>query len=415
MKSLLLFIDEFLKNKGHHVFLSLFIAKICGFIGSLAIIRILPANEFGTVSIVASVFFIFLSFSGLGSHQSLLRYGSLAENTTERRALSSYLLKNGFIYQIIISLLFLITSFFYIDRYEDVFLIFVLFSVRLVGIYFLNHIQAEFRISGDNKTFAKVGNVVNIVGVVILICLSYYFGLKGYLYAVAFTPFLALFWFRKAHFDTALSQFKFTKKEIWNFGLHAAGTALLSDALFSADILILSFLMNETAVAGYKVGLLIPLNITFLAASFMQSDYTLLAKNSSNKEFLKNYIWNFYKLFIPISAAIFLVGTLFRTEILTFFFGAKYLNSQLVFLIFLGGFALNMLLRNLYGTLLSAVGMMKINTMVSIVTLILLVVFAFLLVNKFGIVGMAISLSTSLLLGGSALCLFFYRYWKDLK
>ena len=415
MNSLYIFVSDFFKNKGHHVFLSLLIAKICGFVGSISIIRILPESEFGTVSIVASVFFIFLSFNGFGSNQSLLRYGSMLQDISEKKALSTYLLKKGFFYQLLISGLFLFVSIFFINKYEDILFIFVLFTVRLIGYFFLNHIQSEFRISGNNSAFARVSNFVNIVGVILLLILSYFFGLRGYLYAVALTPFLCFFWFKKGYFRSSFDQFNFSKKEIWNFGVYAAGTALLSDALLSADILILSFLMNETAVASYKVGLLIPLNITFLASTFMQSDYSILAKNSNNKAFLRNYIFNFYKLFIPISLIVFLTGLMFSTDVLSFFFDAKYVNSRVVFLIFLGGFSLNMLLRNLYGNLLSAVGMMRINTFISILNLILLLVFSFFLVNPFGIIGMAISLSLSMLICGILLLFSFYNYWKDLK
>ncbi|WHF50606.1 oligosaccharide flippase family protein [Chryseobacterium gotjawalense] len=415
MKSLSIFVSDFLKNKGHHVFLSLLIAKICGFLGSLFIIRILPESEFGTISIVASIFFIFVSFSGFGSHQSLLRYGSIIQSDSEKKVFANHLLRQGFIHQLIISAVFLLISIFYINRYEDILFIFLLFTVRLIGFYFLNHIQAELRVFGNNRAFAQVNNFVNVFGVILLLLLSYFFGLVGYLFAVAFTPFLSLIWYKKEDFLKVIGGINFTKKEIWSFGLHAAGTALLSDALFSADVLLLSFLMKETAVASYKVGLLIPFNITFLASTFMQSDYTVLAKNSRNKFFLKNYIANYYRLFIPISIVIFVVGFVFKTEVLSFFFSAKYSGSQMIFVIFLATFSFNMLLRNLYGNLLSAVGMMKMNTAVSFLNLILLLMFSFFFVKRFGIEGMAISLCLSMLTGGFLLLFSFYLYWKDLK
>ena len=415
MNSLRSFINDFFKNKGQHVFLSLFIAKICAFLGSLFIIRILPENEFGTLSIVASVFAIFMPFSGFGSQQSLLRFGSISDDLAEKKTLAQYLLKQGFIYQLLLSGLFLVVSLFFINKYEDIFYIFLLFTIRLIGFYFLNHIQSEFRIFGNNQGFARITNTVNILGVLLLLLLSYYFGLKGYLMAIAVTPFIALFWFKKEYLISAKENFNFKKKEIWSYGLHAAGTALLSDTLFSADVLLLSFLMNENAVANYKVAILIPANITFLALTFMQSDFPVLAKNFRNGNFLTSYIANYYKLFIPVVLLICLFGFIFKTEILALFFSARYEDNSWVFVILLTGFSLNMLLRNLYGNLLSAVGMMKMNTAVSVLTLIMLVLFSFIFVNRFGIEGMAISLSLSMLIGGFLLLFSFYLYWKDLK
>lgn len=415
MKNLRNFIGDFFSNKGQHVFLSLLIAKICAFLGSLFIIRIVPENEFGTISIVASVFAIFVPFSGFGSQQSLLRFGSMSDDVLEKEKLSTYLFKQGFIYQLLLSGLFIFVSLFFVNKYEDIFYIFLLFTIRLIGFYFLNHIQSQFRIFGNNRGFARITNIVNLSGVVLLLVLSYYFGLKGYLIAIAITPFIAFLWFKKEDLNSVVENFNFSKKEIWNYGLHAAGTALLSDTLFSADVLMLSFLMNETAVANYKVAILIPANITFVALTFMQSDFPVLAKNYRNRNFLTSYITNYYKIFIPISLLIFLVGFTFKTEILYLFFSERYADNSWVFVILLAGFSLNMLFRNLYGNLLSAVGMMKMNTAISILTLVMLVLFSFVFVKKFGIEGMAFSLTLSMFIGGFLLLFSFYLYWKDLK
>ena len=415
MKSLIEFLQNFFLNKGQHVFLSLLIAKICAFLGSLLIIRILPENEFGMMSIVASVFAIFVPFSGFGSQQSLLRFGSLSQNEVEKKALSKYLFIQGFGFQVLLCFFFLLVSFFYVNRYEDIFYIFLFFMVRLIGVYFFNHIQSHLRIFGNNEQFARLNNVVNILGLLFLILLSYYFGLNGYLFALTFTPFIALFWFKKEHFKSLTENFSFNKKEIWNYGIHASGTALLSDALFSADILILSFLMNETAVANYKVAILIPANITFLSLTFMQSDFPILAKNYQNKPFLRNYITNYYKIFLPLILMIFGLGFLFKSHILHLFFKEKYADNTLVFAILLGAFCINMITRNLYGNLLSAVGKMKINTIVSFLNLVLLLLFSYIFVAKFGIAGMAMSLSLSMIIGGFLLMYSFYTYYKNLK
>lgn len=415
MKSLQEFFRNFFLNKGQHVFLSLLIAKICAFAGALFIIRFLPTNEFGIISIVAAVFAIFAPFSGFGSQQILLRYGAITPEITEKKELSRYLLMKGFGYQFLLSILFLIISLFYLTKYEDIFLVFLFFAFRLLGIYFLNHIQSEFRVLGNNSCFAKITNVTNVCGLVFLLVLSYFFGLMGYLIAMAASPFLALFWFKRAHFQTLTQNFSFSKKEIWSYGLHASGSALLSDALFSADILILSFLTSETAVADYKAAILIPANITFLALTFMQSDFPVLAKNYQNKVFLRDYIHNYYKIFIPVVLLIFTVGFIFKRDILHLFFSHNYAGNSDLFIVLLGAFCVNMMMRNLYGNLLSAVGKMKINTAVSLFNLLLLILFSSVLVLEFGVLGMAVSLGLSMGIGGFLLMFSFYSYYKNLK
>lgn len=415
MKSLKDFIRAFFANKGQYVFLSLLITKICAFSGSLLMIRILPEKEFGILSIVASLFAIFAPFSGLGSYQSLIRFGSLSNSESEKKELSAYLFKKGFFYQLIISFVFFLISFLYVKYYYYIFYIFFFFAIRLIGVYFLSHVQAELRIHLKNKEYAMLNNIVNVSGLLMMIIFSIFWGLYGYLLANIIAPFLSLFWYKRSLWKTRSLLLRFTKKEIWSFAVHASLTALLSDAFFSVDILLLNFFKNESVVANYKVALLIPANITFLAISFMQSDYPLLAKNYRNKSFLINYLANYYKIFIPISFLVLVLGWFLSSTILQLLFGTQYMDNSFAFSLLLGAFCGSMLLRNLYGNMLSAVGLMKKNTFYSILSLILLAGFAYFLVPKSGAVGMAVSLAATLTIIGVLMMFSFFAYLRTLK
>lgn len=106
MKSLQEFLQNFFKNKGQYVFFSLLIAKICGLISSIAVVRMLPQSDFGMMTIVASVFAVFATFSGLGSSQGFLRFGAIAEQSEEKEKLHQHFFLQGFLYQLILSVLF---------------------------------------------------------------------------------------------------------------------------------------------------------------------------------------------------------------------------------------------------------------------------------------------------------------------
>nr|WP_314493000.1 oligosaccharide flippase family protein [uncultured Chryseobacterium sp.] len=416
MKSLISFLKGFLKNEGHYVFTSLLIGKICGFLTSLFIIKMLPTEDFGKMSIVAAIFAVFSACNGLGSHQSLLRFGSIADSDEEKRNLSAYLIKKGFYYQLLLSVLFLTVSFFYVSKYEDVFYIFLLFCVRLIGFYFLSYVQSELRIHNKNKEFAGFNNMVSIAGFAAVLILTYFFHLKGYLFAMAITPFLSLFWLKKSTLKkTGQLSGRFNIKEIWQYGFNTSATTLLSEALFSADIIIISFLLNEDAVADYRVAILIPSNVTFLALSFMQSDFHSLAKNYQNAEYLKNYINGYYRFFIPLCLLIFTVSFLFSKDILILISKEHYAGSSSVFILFMATFLMNILFRNLYGNLLSAIGKMSINTKGSALSLTVLIFLSFLLVPRYHILGMAVSVSITMISSGFFFLYHFNKYIKKLK
>lgn len=406
------FLSRFFSNKGHHVFFSFLIAKICGFLGSLVIIRLLPENEYGILSIVMSVCAIFLPFSGFGSNQILLRYGAISEKENKQN-LSSYLFFKGIFNEIILIVIFVGISLFYAPKYENIIIIFLFFGIRLMGFYLSNHIQTYYRISGKNDIFAKVSNAINIGGFILLLVLTYLFKFYGYLLAIALIPYLSLFWLKKEMFSAKRIVYD-NKKEIWRFGIFTAATSVISETLFSLDVMLLGFLMNENAVANYKVAILLPSNITVLAISFMQSDYPLLSKNYQNKNFLKSYIKNYYKIFIPICILILGFFYFFKNLLLKVFFGTNYSDNSNLMMILLLGFTFGMLSRNLFGNLLPAVGKIEVNTWVSILSLIILSVTAYFLVNTFGILGMGISLSLVLIWEGLAYLTFFGNYLKKL-
>lgn len=406
------FLSRFFSNKGHHVFFSFLIAKICGFLGSLVIIRLLPENEYGILSIVMSVCAIFLPFSGFGSNQILLRYGAISEKENKQN-LSSYLFFKGIFNEIILIVIFVGISLFYAPKYENIIIIFLFFGIRLMGFYLSNHIQTYYRISGKNDIFAKVSNAINIGGFILLLVLTYLFKFYGYLLAIALIPYLSLFWLKKEMFSAKRIVYD-NKKEIWRFGIFTAATSVISETLFSLDVMLLGFLMNENAVANYKVAILLPSNITVLAISFMQSDYPLLSKNYQNKNFLRSYIKNYYKIFIPICILILGFFYFFKDLLLKVFFGTNYSHNSNLMMILLLGFTFGMLSRNLFGNLLPAIGKIEVNTWVSILSLIILCVTAYFLVNTFGILGMGISLSLVLIWEGLAYLTFFGNYLKKL-
>lgn len=413
MKSLKDFLRSFFSNSGHHVFFSFLIAKISSFLGSLLIIRLLPENEFGILSIVLSVLTIFIPFTGFGSSQSLMRFGSMSLDKEEKLKISSYFFFKGILFELILILLFLCTSVFYFHKYEDIFIIFIACAVRLGGFYFLNHIQVFYRITGKNQTFARINNVVNIGGLLLVLVLTYFFKFYGYLIAISIAPYLSLFCLNKeiyAHRTVRPGNYK----EMWRYGIFTALTSLTSDALYSLDILLLGFMMNENAVANYRTAILIPSNVIFLATSFLQSDFPVLSKNYKDKNFLQSYVVNFNKFFIPICLGILIFFYVFKKYIIIVFFGEAYVENTTLFMILSIGFTLGMLTRNLYGNLLPAVGKVEINAWIGTGSLIFLAVLAYLLVPAYGAIGMGIAMTATLLASGLGFLFFFFSYLRKL-
>lgn len=414
MNSLSHFISNFFKNKGHFVFLSFLIAKICGFATSIILIRLLSKEDFGILNIVLSLMVIFLPLSGFGGPQGLLRFGVLLPNKKAKNNLSRYLFSLGFWQELVLVVIFLAVSVLYLEKYEYIFFIFVAAAFRLLGYYFVSFIQSYYRINNRNQVFSIISNVVNIIGLISTVILTYLFGFKGYLISFAFVPFLSLIWLKKNMWKGVVTKPE-NSKSIKEYGVFTSITALSSEALFAFDMLLLSVWMNESAVADYKVAILLPANVTFLATSFMQTDFPQIAKNHLDKAYLVNYIKNYLKIFIPICIIILVVFYFGGSFIMNLLFGEKYHGNSMVMFILMIGFTLGMLCFNLFGNMLPAVGKVRVNTYVSVISLLLLFSLSYFLTPKFGIEGMAMSMATTLVFTGIIYAIVFFRYLQKLK
>lgn len=413
MNSLRHFLRNFINNKGQYVFTAMLVKKICAFIGAWLIIRLLSESDFGKISIVAAVFNVVAAGSGMGLPQSLLHFGA-GKKEKDKRVLARTLLWEGFRMQLVLTVLFLLVAIFYIPRYTDIFIIFLFFGIRLIGTFFFDHIQIQQRIDFKNKAFSILNIIMSLLGLVFIFVGSMLWGWVGYLVAIAITPYLSLFWLKN---DKVKS---LPRKLIWHgkigrYARYAVFNGLLSDLLLAADVIILSFLLHEKAVADYRVGIMIPRNLVFFSLVFMKSDFALIAKHYTEASFLKSYVANYYKIFIPVVLAFFFVFFMLRKDIVGFIFGVEYMGLDILFTIFLLTFLGNILMRNLYGNLLSAVGRMFDNVKVSVVAIVVLVVLGLVWVPRFQTEGMAFSLLCSMGVSGAMSAYYFWKYMKTLK
>lgn len=414
MKGLREFIRRFLNNKGQYVFTAMLITKVCAFLGSVFIIRLLSDSDFGKITVVTAVFNVFAAGTGLGLPSGLLRYGSIQENQAEKDQLSTKLFKEGFLYQIILTAIFLGVTLFYIDEYSQILLIFLFFAIRLLGFFYFDHIQSLLRVNHKNKQFAVLNSVFSIVGLLLILILTTAFGLIGYLAAIAIIPYVALFW-KSRNNNTKLVKGISNLKEIRWYSLYSVVNGILNDLQYSLDILLLSFLMTDVAVAKYKVALLIPRNLVFLSFVFLQSDYISIAENYKNRSFLKKYVLNYYKLFVPICIAIFVIFYLFRNFIIGTLFGSKYAGIQDLFSVLLIAFLLSMLMRNLYGNIIAAVGRIRENLLATLVAIVVMIPLGFLLTPRYHEMGMALTVLGSVMVSNILYVLFFNRYLHSLS
>ncbi|SMC35283.1 lipopolysaccharide biosynthesis protein [Moheibacter sediminis] len=413
MKSLIEFIRQFLSNQGLLVFLSSIISKLSMLFAAVIASNLISPEEYGRIALILSVFTICFPLLGMGSSQGLLRFGVLEKNKISKQQLSDYVFWKGFVNNIFISLIYIIVCIFYAWKYDGILLISIFIGIRLTGYYFFNHIQAYYRMMDDNRTYSIMNIFTNLAGVALVAVLTYFFEMIGYLISMAVMPWFCLFYFKKNPFPVSKPKIDFRK--FWHYSIHASLTYFFSDLLFSMDYLLIGLMLNETSLALYKNAVMLPLSLSFLPLIFMQTDYPKIAKNYENKTYLKFYIINYYKIFIPIGILTLIVGFFIKDWIVPFIFGENYAGNGWVFFTILAALVGNMWMRNLYGNMSSAIGKAHWNTYTSVGALIIILLLGVLLIPSYGIMGAVIGMGAAFTFTGIIGMILFHNYLRNLK
>lgn len=415
MKDLIRFIQSFLQNNGFYVFLSFLIEKLVMLINIIFIVKMIPQDEFGRITLIASIVAFMSPWSGFGSLQVLMKFGAGENDEQIKQDLSRKLLRNGLVYQFLLALIFIAVANIYTLKFEQLEWIILLFAIRLFGMFFQSHLTIDYRINGKNKKFAFLNIFINCIGLLLTFILTIYFGAIGYMVSLAIAPFLSLFFYSKNIIQKAVNQINSMNwKAMWRYGRMESLAYFASELLFSIDIAMIALFMLDKDIALYKVAIILPMNLLFLPTILFQTDFPRIIQNCHDKNFLKFYIKNYYKIFIPLGVIIVFGSYFLKDWLIKLFFNQTYLLGDKVFFIVTIAVVLGMLFRILYINLNSTIGRSDWNVRVSILSIISLVIFDAFLIPSYGIEGAAFGMLFTFVISGLYACYLFRKYLKSI-
>lgn len=415
MKDLIKFIQSFLQNNGFYVFLSFLIEKLVMLINIIFIVKMIPQDEFGRITLIASIVAFMSPWSGFGSLQVLMKFGAGENDEQIKQDLSRKLLRNGMVYQFLLSLIFIAVANIYTLKFEQLEWIILLFAIRLFGMFFQSHLTIDYRINGKNKKFAFLNIFINCIGLLLTFILTIYYGAIGYMVSLAIAPFLSLFFYSKNIIQKAVNQItSMNWKAMWRYGRMESLAYFASELLFSIDIAMIALFMLDKDIALYKVAIILPMNLLFLPTILFQTDFPRIIQNCHDKNFLKFYIKNYYKIFIPLGVIIVFGSYFLKDWLIKLFFNQTYLLGDKVFFIVTIAVVLGMLFRILYINLNSTIGRSDWNVRVSILSIISLVIFDAFLIPSYGIEGAAFGMLFTFVISGLYACYLFRKYLKSI-
>ncbi|MCF6212745.1 MAG: polysaccharide biosynthesis C-terminal domain-containing protein [Flavobacteriaceae bacterium] len=393
MKKLIIFFKGFKDRKGNYVFMATVIARILSFLASIIALKLIDKTDLGYVIYALNIMAFIIPLSGLGIQQGLLRFGARLKSTSEKKALFSFVFKKGILFSTILAAVIFVISYILPLEFTQSAYFLRWLSALLLSSFLLESIKIQFRLEHNNKKFAFIEIFYNVLLVIIVFILSYFFKETGYTIALVATPLITFLWFFKSlniRFKSVTLpipiDFTFLK-----YGFFAGLANVATQLLFAIDILLIgSLLNNPSLVTAYKYVFLIPFSLLFLPGVLLTTDFVNLTERIYDKAYINSYSKNYRVFFLLFSIGISAIFYPFSKSILALF-APEYQIYSTTFLVLTGGVFGILIFRGLYGNLLSALGKAHINYWIAFVALLINIPANYYLIPKYGILGAAIT------------------------
>lgn len=413
MQGIINFLRDFHKNSGSWIMLATFFNKFILFLIKVFVIVYIEKEVLGQVVYSVAMIAFFTPFVGFGAPSGLLRFGSIAKNSENRKEIIDYSFSQGLINNFILILIILPFIPLLSKSDETIMLFLFILLGRVLGLYLNNFQSAQMRVDLKNKRYGQYEIFNSLVLFVLAFSLTFLFNAVGYVVALVVSPILAFiiygYLFGIPKFNLKW-KFDFKKKSFWYYSFLSSFSGMASHMVFFIDIFLIKQMLDNEAVAEYNVASLIPMNILVLPVIFMRTDFTKIASNYKNRAFLKQYYTNFLWIFFGISMVGMSIAYFFG-EWMFSFIGDEYQPFE-IFMYLMAAVCISIMFRVPLGNMIAAFGKADFNTLTGIVTLVAAIALNLLLIPSYGLLGATWATCIALVLSSIMNLIYFIWYLK---
>lgn len=382
-----------------HVFGGNVLNKILVFFSSVILVRILTKQEYGIFTYSWNIYSVVALFSGAGISSGLLQICS--EKGGEIAfcgCVLHYSVKQGILFNGFLGVLLLLLAIFTPLKVKGANkLLFMLCLLPLIQILYdlsTSYLRSQKR----NREYVRVTVINTVLVVAISVCCAFYFKEKGlimgYYAAYLVTVLYAIIVVKIPIFNkkTTLVLGNKTKQALFKISFISMCSNSLSQLLYLLDVLVIGIIVaNESVLASYKVGTMIPTALAFIPLSFMMYVYPYFAEKRLDKE----WCWRRYQQILVgfglfnLSICLFLF--ILAPWIVHTFFGVQYDDSVAVFQILSLNYFFSATFRVVSGNLLVTQRKLKFNLLVACISGIVNVIADVVLIYFYGSLGAAVA------------------------
>lgn len=416
MKKLVLKYKRLLKDGFFAVFMGGMLSKMIAFLSSIVIVRMVDKSAYAALAYADNIYSYVILLSGFGMASAILKF-CVNENQTINKAYYCFALKWGSLIQAI-----LIGTFFFILMMIDVpfpgakriFIALIPYGF----LYYLGNLYQSFlRTQFKNYKFAVSSFVQVLLTFVLSILLVRKIGVVGIAFSRAFAisgsiliflPFVIRYFSQNPFYVLS-------KKEIYPF-LWMSVSLLVSNVFSmimpaNESFLINNLIKDEIITANYKVANLIPSQLPFVTSTIMVYYFPIVARAKKNETTWKSICTVGISVFC-FTLLIASVGVFLTPHIISIAYGNQYsgienLSSKLWLVYFINaGFRMTPM------NLLPALGYVRFNVTISIVSAIIHLGIDYICISQFGLNGAIFATAIVYLSTGAMYWIYLYRKCK---
>ncbi|MFA5035829.1 MAG: oligosaccharide flippase family protein [Candidatus Izemoplasmatales bacterium] len=392
--------DVLFKKGALYVIIGNFSTKFITYFGSVFLIWILTKETYGLVEYVENIYGYIYIFAGFGMGISIIRFIVSAKNENEEKGYFNYAIKNGFIFNIVLLIFALIFAYLYPHPVEFVSTRWLL-CILLFALPFQNFIDislSTFRGKFDNKSFA----IFSVLFALLLLLFKFFgaliYSLDGAIIGRLFLTLLfsiGILLFTYKHYFTIASNYVITKekrREIRNYSIQYMFTNSIWAIFMLNNIFLIGVILrNSSLIADYKAAYVLPGAIAVISSAIGYFVAPYFIRNEKNYKWVRKNFKALYLTGIVIIGIISLLIYILSPILISLIFGDRYTNIvNLMRMLVISSF-INNAFRYPISNVLSAMGKIKQNLIISIVGVIGQILLNILFLSKVGIMMIPIS------------------------
>lgn len=366
---------------------------VIGFVSQLFVAGILDPVDIGRIKIMQTYIGLASLLGGFGFNTSLLKLASEQRSEEEKvdlLHLSMLVATISFLFLYLI--IFFLSETSLISNDLKIVRLFPYYALFLLPLNIQSMQLAYYQAIKEIKKMAIIQFYVKLISVGLIIVITYFYKLEGYISIITITGFISVFSLKRGldGFGKKLMNLKFKFRffiKMWKLAQYVLLANLAGTLLASMDVYLINYMVEDRIAIGYYMfALTIISAYQIIPTTIQQVAFPFFSSKSENHINWLNSFKKYNKLNHIILIALCLLGIIIIPPLIKFIFSGKY-DASITYFVYLSlAWMLNFLCV-IQGTALMGYGKFNINFFTSLISLIISFPVMYFLIRHHGLKG----------------------------